>query len=285
MATPNLTEYIEIDAVPLSTPAWEILDLSPLWDIGEVLGELDTVPYRRGVVPFRRPLGGKRLDFPFVIVGDLDPDGDPTSDPREGLLANRDAFVRDVVRPPMVGTVTGTRLLRYHLPGAAGIRSGPVSLNGKMDPQPFGSGALRGNLRLVLTEGGLRSETAVEVDNIADPAPGGGFEDLIVPNPGTDYQDRATFTLSGTATSVRLTNLTADPGGDVWWEFGGAIDPDVLVDTSNYTATRAGVSVVGLVTISGFERWLPLIPGDNTIRIAPVGGTAVLELSHFPFYL
>jgi hypothetical protein len=91
--------------------------------------------------------------------------------------------------------------------------------------------------------------------------------------------------LTGTATSVVLTNLTADIDEEVFLEFGGDITLDVTLDTGAFTAVRDDVNVVGLVAYSGFERWLPLIPGNNTIRIEPTGGTATARFVHYPFYL
>lgn len=281
MATPFLDERIDLDGVPLSTPAWEINDLSPLWDLPEVIAHDLKVPYRRGVIPFRRPLAGKSVDLPFTIIGAVDPDGVAHPDPREGLQLNHEAFMA-AIAPPMVATITGTRVLTYHLPDGT-TRTGPAALAGRLRPQPFGPGALRGSLALNLTDGGLRSTTEVDVTSAS--IAGGASGNLVVPNPGTDYQDRALLDLTGTATTVTLRNLTAEPGGSVFLTFGGALSTGVALDTGLWTATRAGVNVVGLIIKGGFERWLPLVRGNNTIEIAPSGGTAVLRVRHFPFYL
>lgn len=281
MPTANLSERLEIDGVPLSTPAWEIEDLSGLWDLGEYRGGDRAVPYRRGVLPYRRILGAKVVDLPFVILGDYDPDGALAADPRAQLWANRNELVRTVLRPLQVGTATGDRTVRYYAPDGSTL-AGPGKVVGGLRPTPVGPSAMRGSLALSLTEGGLRSETLVDVtsSSVAD----GGQLDFTVPNPGTDYQDELTLTLTGTASVVRLTNLTADPAGGVWWEFGGTLDAGVTVDTELFTATRGGVSVVGLVTHSGYEKWLPLVPGDNTVRIEPTGGTATVQFEHYPFH-
>lgn len=285
--TPFLTqsEYVEIDGIPLATPAWEVTDLSELWDIANIIGELPTVPYRRGVIPFRRALGGKNVNLPIVVFGSEDLEGNPYDTAREGLEANRNVLVRDVLRPPRVNTQAGTRTLRYHLPSGE-VLAGPCILAGGLRPQPKGPGAFEGAITVILTEGGLRSET--EVDVTSGSVASGGSSDFAVPNPGLDYQDALLIDLTGTATAVRLTNLTADVDEEVYLEFGGDISlgTGVALDTLAFTAVRDAVNVVGLVSYSGFERWLPLVPGgDNTIRIEPTGGTATVQFRHFPFYL
>lgn len=281
MATPVLAERLEIDGVPLSTPAWEIEDLSPLWDIPDVRGGDLEVPYRRGVVPFRRISGAKRVDLPFVILGGFDPDGAPATDGREQLWLNRRELIRTVIRPLQVGTVTGDRTIRYYAPDGTTI-SGPGKVIGGLRPQQLGPAGMRGSLSLSLSEGGLRGET--ESDQTSPSIPDATPTNFAVANIGDDYQDELRLTLTGTATQLRLTNLTADPGGDVWWEFGGAFGTGVAVDTADFSAVRDGVSVTGLVTHSGYERWLPLVPGTNTIEISPTGGNATVRFQHFPFY-
>lgn len=280
MATPTQSEYIEVDGVPLATAAWETEDFASLWDTAEVLGDDQPVPYRRGVVPFRRAWGGKRVDIPLTIFGDYDPDGNPASDPRDQLWANRREFIRTIARPLRVGSSDGSRTIRYYAPDG-NTYAGPGKVVGGLQPTAFGPSALKVSLALVLTEGGLRSETQVDVTSSSVSA--GGSEDKTVPNPGDDYQDALLLDITGTATDVVLTNLTADPGGDVFWEFGGSLSTGVTVDTELFTCVRDAVSVTGLVTFGGFERWLPLVPGDNTIRIEPTGGTAQVRFRHYPF--
>lgn len=282
MAQLTQTEYVEVDGTPLATPAWEVEDLSPLWDAPEIRGGDLVVPYRRGVIPFRRNPAGKPVDLPLAIFGDADPDGAEHATPRVGLQLNRDTFMRDVWRPPQVGTIDGTRTLRYHLPDGS-VRSGPCTVSGGLRPTPVGPSTLRVSLALNLTDGGLRDEDPVDVTS--DPV-GAGLDDLlVVPNPGTDYQDRIVYTLTGSASSVRIINQTVSE--DVWLEIGADLaSGDVELDTGTFTATRGGtLNVVGTVSHSGFERWLPLIPGDNALRIEPTGGTATLQAVHNPFYL
>jgi hypothetical protein len=273
MPVATQAEYVSVDGVPLSTPAWHTESLAELYDIAMPEGDLVTVPYLRGALAARRQLGPKRVRLPVVIYGDADSDGNPHSDVREGLLANRDEFVRDVVRPLQVGS-DGLRTMVHTLPGG-GTRSGPCQVVGSMRPVPVGRSALRVAVEFALTEGGLRDTTQVDVS---------GSGSLAVPNTGNDYQDAIIYTLTGTATSVKVENTTADPGGDIWFEFGGDLTGGVVLDTRLYTAVRGGVNVVGLVQHSGHERWCPLIPGTNTLTITPTGGTCTLQAQHYPFF-
>lgn len=284
MPTPIRTEYAELDGTPLATAAWDTLSLLDLYEAPEVRGDDPVVPYRRGSLPYRRITGAKPVTLPIIIYGDNDSDGNPHTDAREGLLANIDEFKNLIADQPRL-TEDGTRLLRHYTPGAAGNRVGEVQVIGNLGLTEVAPTTVQGALELLVHEGVLRGET--ETDVTSGTASDGGFLDFVVPNPGTTYQDKLTYTLTsaGTTTSVKLTNLTADPGGDVWLEFGGDVGPTVVIDTDAWTAIRSSISVLGLITYSGFESWLPLVPGNNTIRIEPVGAGAELQAQHFPRYL
>ncbi len=284
MPTAIRSEYAELDGTPLATAAWDTLSLVDLYDTPDVRGDNPVVPYRRGALNFRRITGPKAVTLPLIIYGDFDSDGGAHSDPREGLVINLDELKQLVVAQPRVTTDLGTRLLRHHLPGSLGTRNAPAQVVGPLSLTEVTPTTVEAALELILPEGVLIGET--ETDLTSASAPDGGFLDFTVPNPGTVYQDRITYTLDGgTTTSVKLTNLTADPGGDIFLEFGGDVAPTVVLDTEAFTATRATVNVVGLITFSGFESWLPLVPGNNTIRIEPQGATATLRAQHFPRYL
>lgn len=284
MPTAIRAEYAELDGVPLATAAWDTLSLVDLYDTPEIRGDNPTVAYRRGALNFRRITGPKAVTLPLIIYGDFDSDGGAHSDPREGLVINLDELKQLVIAQPRVTTDLGTRLLRHHLPGALGTRNAPAQVVGPLSLTEVTPTTVEAALELILPEGLLIGET--EDDVTSGVAPDAGFLDLTVPNNGSVYQDRIIYTLTGGATtSVKLTNLTADPGGDIFLEFGGDISPGVVLDTAAFTATRSAVNVVGLITTSGFESWLPLVPGDNTIRIEPLGSTATLQAQHFPRFL
>lgn len=272
-------EYVELGGVPLATPAWEVTDLAPLWDTGEVRGDDRVVPYRRGVLPYRRSWGARIVELPLVIFGDASPEGVAAPPGRGQLWANRNLLVQ-AIRPLRIGTPDGTRTLTYHAPDGATYTS-PASVIGNLRPQPKGPSAFAATLRLSLTAGVLRSTSLYDASSPS--VPGGGTTDFDVDNDGTVDQDAIRYTLIGTATSVVVTNLTADPGGSVFLTFGGALTGGVELDTDLWTAVRAGtLNVLGLITFGGFERWLPLVPGTNTLRIQPTGGTCTLRVRHYP---
>jgi phage-related protein len=142
---------------------------------------------------------------------------------------------------------------------------------------------VRAALDLSIPGAVLRDEAATIATSPSVAAP--ATADLVVPNPGTADQYELAITLTGTASTVRLTNLTWDPTAGTYLEFNGTLGGGVTIDTAAWTATRDGISVIGLVAHAGHERWLPLAPGNNTIRIAPTGGNVTVSVSHLAAYL
>ena len=268
------TEYLEIDGLALSTPAWEVLDPAAIFDVPDLRFDPQRIPYRRGALePGFVTTAPRRVDLPMLIRGDQDPDGVPYLNPREGVAANRDRLAT-----VLASGLSGVRTLRFHRDDGRTL-SGPVIGIGGMRPQSDGPSVMRASVGLLLIEGGLRNESTVLVTSAE--APAGGSVDLAVQNPGTMWQDQAVLTLTGTATTVTVTNLTDGPT----LTFGGNLTGGVVIDTGAWTAVRGGsVDVVGLVTHSGHPRWMPIRVGNTTLRVAPTGGTATLQVVHYPFY-
>lgn len=77
--------YLEVNSIPLATPAWEIPDLSGLLDSGALRGSDRLLPGATGVRPHRRRRTVWVVTFPLDVVGDVDEDGDPVTDPNEGV--------------------------------------------------------------------------------------------------------------------------------------------------------------------------------------------------------
>lgn len=82
--TVTRTWYLEINGVPLATPAWGVPDLSPLLDSAVVRGADRLLPGAPGVRANRRRPTVTILTFPLDVLGDVDEDGDPTADPNAG---------------------------------------------------------------------------------------------------------------------------------------------------------------------------------------------------------
>lgn len=77
--------YLEINSIPLATPAWEIPDLSALLDSGALRGSDNIIPGFAGVVPNRRRRTVWVCTFPLDVMGDIDSDGTPLTDGNEGV--------------------------------------------------------------------------------------------------------------------------------------------------------------------------------------------------------
>lgn len=120
--TIDAPEYLVIDAIPLSTPAWVTTNMDDLISTSEVRGSDLLVPMGDGVRPQRRRATVTAASIELAVFGDTAPDGTPQSDLRAGLRANLDilASLADTegTRPD------GTRVATLHLSGVT--RTGPV---------------------------------------------------------------------------------------------------------------------------------------------------------------
>jgi hypothetical protein len=114
-------EWLEIDGVPLSTPAWETTDASDLWGSANVRGEDLIIPGAAGVRPYPRRPTVTPATVELAVVGDT-----ALSDQRAGLAANC-ALLETLVGPNGVDA-DGTRLavLHYAPGGPATDRRGRV---------------------------------------------------------------------------------------------------------------------------------------------------------------
>lgn len=138
------TEYLEINGVPLATPAWEIVDLSPLWEGAEVRGADRLLPGVIGVRPYRRRATVTVKALRMVIYGDKNLDGVVQADVRLGLWNNIAYLRTNVVDPTNVGNGTRTAILRA--PGGI-TRSGPVHV---LSPLKLGADLGPTSVRAVL---------------------------------------------------------------------------------------------------------------------------------------
>lgn len=104
------TYYLELNGVPLATPAWECPDLSPLLDDPALKGEDSDRPYVSGSVPHLRRPTATIYTLPLNIFGDRDHEGAEHEDVVEGLVTNR-FYLRHnlgLADPDGDGTVTVT---------------------------------------------------------------------------------------------------------------------------------------------------------------------------------
>lgn len=282
MPTATRDEYLELGGIPLATGAWETTDLSDLYDAPEIRARTATVGYRPGVAAYRPIYGSKRLLLPIEFFGDQDSDGNPIADSRAGLQANLDEFKASVIRP-LQTDLSGTRLLRHHLPDGT-IRSAPAQIRDRLKVSGHGPGGLSGVLDIEIPGGVLNSETEVDETSSTISTP----TVIQIPNPGTADQFAVLIDLTGTATSVVIYNETWNGDDELWLQFGGDMEDSAVgtqIDTDAFTAVRNSINVVGLVTSSGHEFWMPLLAdGDNDLRVEPTGGNVVVRVRHYPAY-
>lgn len=146
---------LEIDSVPLRGPAWNVTDLTDLWQYGDRRGQDRIIPGAAGVRPYRRRRTVTAYSLPMVIIGDVDPNGDPydgCDDVWVGFETNYAGLVSALVSDP--GTVAGTRTAVLTMPSGA-TRTGDVHVTGIILGQGFNGRALA-TLELSLPNGQLQ---------------------------------------------------------------------------------------------------------------------------------
>jgi hypothetical protein len=268
------TEHATFRGVPLDTPAWSCTDLSVLWSgPADYRGGDITIPFSRGVRAGRRITPERRVLIPLVVYGNADAEGAPYADARTGLRANVDALTA-LMRP-------GAGTLELHLPDGS-VRSTTALPVGGLQAAPLGPGAMRVIIDLLIPGGVWFGATDESVESEVVAAD--DTETLSVPHPGTADQDSAIYELSGTATSVVLTNAT-HPDAPTLTITVDLSDGDVVIDAGAFSATQGSTNVVGAITATATPTWLPLVPGTNVLTIEPVGGTCTLTATHTPTYL
>lgn len=135
-------EWLEIDGLPLSTPAWQTEEMSDLLATPEMRGDDILVPYGDGVRPQPRRSTVTKATLNLAVVGDTAPDGSPYSSPREGLRLNIEALSWLAGKEGL--DAAGTRLATLHLVGDARqgrvhvlrlrfTRVGPMFARGQME--------------------------------------------------------------------------------------------------------------------------------------------------------
>ena len=82
------TGDLTINAVPMNTAAWTMLDLTPFWLPPTRRGADVLIPGQDGLRSFVRRPTATILSLPMVIVGTCDQDGTAYDDPWAGLETN-----------------------------------------------------------------------------------------------------------------------------------------------------------------------------------------------------
>lgn len=144
------SEYLEVNGVPLSTAAWRITDLSPLFDAPAVRGDDLLIPYRVGLKPKPRRVTARRIALPISVFGDYDADGNHNADGRIGLAANLDYLIGNLGFGLEAGD--GTVPAVWHRPDGS-TKTADVHVIGPLEVVPLGPIAVRGVLDLNVPAG------------------------------------------------------------------------------------------------------------------------------------
>lgn len=118
-------EYLEIDGVPLSTPAWVTSDMDDLWGSADVRGDDVVIPGAAGALAQPRRRTATKATVELQVMGDTDWEGGAYANPAAGLATNC-AHLLALTDPP--GTTDGTRTAILHFPTGAPVatKTGPV---------------------------------------------------------------------------------------------------------------------------------------------------------------
>lgn len=108
---------LEFDGFSLHRHSWFPTRLIDLWFGGDVRGADRLLPFQPGVIAYQRRFTVTRHSVPMVILGEVDPDGDPYPDIWVGLETNVGLLRAGLVDPTGVGD--GTRSGTLTMPSGA----------------------------------------------------------------------------------------------------------------------------------------------------------------------
>lgn len=103
-------EYLEIDGLDLANQAWWVESLAPLFSI-QKRGNDKPMPGAAGARALKRRTTSLSVSLTLYVYGDVDPDGTPFSDARQGLYENLRSLEDD-----LLADVADTRTAIWHLP-------------------------------------------------------------------------------------------------------------------------------------------------------------------------
>lgn len=147
------TEYLTLNGVPLSTPAWELLNLYVLWGGPGTRGQDVVIPHAGGVRSYPRRAAATRVTLELDITGHTDWAGLAYASPRAGLWANV-AHLRTNATDPRTGG-DGTVTASLTKPDGSQV-SGPVTVEALVvDGSQTGPNHLKATIDVTLAAGAL----------------------------------------------------------------------------------------------------------------------------------
>lgn len=118
---------LTIGGVAMNGPAWKVLNLYELWLPANVRGSDRILPGAAGVIAYQRRATVTVRSLQMLVSGTHDRTGAAVADKYEGLQANVDYLITNVVAP--TGTGDGTRSAVLTMPDGT-TRTEPVHVLG-----------------------------------------------------------------------------------------------------------------------------------------------------------
>jgi hypothetical protein len=260
------SEYLTIDSLPLSTPAWETLDLSELNDGPGVRGEDYVVPQLRGALPRQRTTDSRTVNIPIVIFGDKSSTGAVHANPREGLLTNINEL-KTAIRPHRrtIQIGTPTRTLTWYRPGGNVFTQ--VHISPELSLDYINPTTARAVLTITIPSGILISSTNTTINQYVDNSETFSFNVL-----GSAEVVNSTINIPGAANSISIYSATTGFG----LEYDLPVTTGLQIFTGGFTALDGATNVSGNVVTTGTNLWMPLMPGTNTWTVTRDGAATQL---------
>jgi hypothetical protein len=147
----NFAHHLEIDGVPLSTPAWEHLNIQALYSGATTRGDNRVLPGAAGrrALPWRPDETMRTLTL--AIFGTQSWDGTDNADPVEGLWANIAHLQNFIVDNPLNSGSTRTATLIR--PGAADLTAAIQVRGFEIDDESYGPSAVSASIEIALVQG------------------------------------------------------------------------------------------------------------------------------------
>lgn len=130
---------------PLATPAYRILDLSPLYGLA-MRGSVERVPYVDGGEGYQHRIDANSVTLTLHVAGRQASDGSTHSNVYAGLDDNIDELLANVVSP-------GTTAYRWYWYRATGDMLEADVFVEQFTPKAWGAGWVRFGLGLVIPAG------------------------------------------------------------------------------------------------------------------------------------
>lgn len=267
------TEYITIDGIPLSTPAWQTLELSELNNAADVRGSSIVIPRRPGQIFRNKVRDSKIVNIPIIIYGDRAPDNTIYNDKREGLLLNLDLLKKALANPYQPND--NQRLLTYYRPGLTletAIQTTPNIQYEEINPT-----TARAIIKLDIASGAFRKTTDTTINQWVD-----DDTTFNIGIEGTGDVYGINYNIPGAANSLIIQNLTTGAA----LEYPDPINTGLNINTFTYSAIDNTTQVGGKIITTGTPYWVPLIAGTNQLRIIRDGGASVaISITYRAVYL